>query len=143
MRSLMPILDKVTDRVSSDEIRSWLDIREELALGPEVARLNIERMLVVARANRVQGLRSLAADGASAVQMACWLRDQLGNKFTPHSLSDYFEEVFGVDRAVLRNVGRWSGFGADGTLSDKEFSEILDPLITVTARASSRPRPPR
>lgn len=143
MRSLVPILDKVSDRVSSDEIRSWLDIREELALGPEVARLNIERMLVIARANRVRGLRSLAADGTSAVEMARWLRDQLGNEFTPHSLSNYFEEAFGVDRAVLQNVGRWSGFGADGTLSDKEFSEILDPIIAVTARASSRPRPPR
>jgi hypothetical protein len=129
MRSLVPILDKVSDRVSSDEIRSWLDIREELALGPVVARLNIERMLVIARANRVRGLRSLAADGASAVEVARWLRDQLGNEFTPHGLSDYFEEAFGVDRAVLQNVGRWSGFGADGTLSDKEFSEILDPLI--------------
>jgi hypothetical protein len=143
MWSLVPILDKVSDRVSSDEIRSWLDIREELALGPEVARLNIERMLVIARANRVRELRSLAADGTSAVEMACWLRDQLGNEFTPHSLSNYFEEAFGVDRAVLQNVGHWSGFGADGTLSDKEFSEILDPLIAVTARASSRPRPPR
>jgi hypothetical protein len=143
MRSLVPILDKVSDHVSSDEICSWLDIREELALGPEVARLNTERMLVIARANRVRELRSLATGGASAVEMACWLRDQLGSEFTPHSLSDYFEEVFGVDRAVIQKVGRWSGFGVDGTLSDKEFSEILDPLIAVTARASSRPRPPR
>jgi hypothetical protein len=139
MRSLVPILGEVSDRVSSDEIRSWLDIREELALGPEVARLNNERMLVTARANRVRDLLALAADGASAVEMACWLRDQLGDEFSPHSLSDYFEEAFGVDRTVLRNVEHWSGFGVGGTLSDKEFSEVLDPVIALTAGASSGP----
>jgi hypothetical protein len=131
MRSLVPILGEVSDRVSSDEIRSWLDIREELALGPEVARLNRKRMLVVGRANRVRDLRALAADGTSAVEMACWLRDRLGDEFSPRSLSDYFEEAFGVDRAVLQNVECWTGFEDGGTLSDQEFSEILDPVIAV------------
>ncbi|MGH3171824.1 MAG: hypothetical protein ACRDN0_38935 [Trebonia sp.] len=133
IRSLLPslewMIDKISDRESADEIRSWLDVREDLAIGEEVTRLRIDRMIAIARANRINNLRTLAENGASVAEMAYWLCNQLGKEFTHGSFSDYFEEAFGISNAELRNVKNWAGFGADGTLSDDEITTILDPLI--------------
>ena len=121
--------NKLTDVELATETRSWLDVREQLELGDEVAQLSRHRLTVRTKANRIKNLKSQAASGTRTSEMASWLRQMLGADFSFDSFVDYFSTAFGIDPRELSTVANWVGFGEGGDISDSDLDQILQPLM--------------
>jgi hypothetical protein len=87
---------------------------------------------VTERFSFITALRDRAAAGASGVEIARWLRAELGptTTFTRFSLLLY--HAFDLPREPLRALERWTGWQAGGepddALGDAEVEAVLTPL---------------
>lgn len=75
-------------------------------------------------------LRSRAAENPSSIELAQWLRSELGPEFRPFTFVYYFFHAFHIPLQVLRQAENWSGIGSNGTLTDDEFCQLIDPYIS-------------
>ncbi len=74
-------------------------------------------------------LRSHAANGASAAELAHWLQNDLASSFSVFDFVRYFRDAFGMPLETLRDAAAWVGFNAAGTLDDCAFDQLLSPWI--------------
>ena len=75
-------------------------------------------------------LRSRAATGASAAELARWLQQQLGRRFTVILFLWNFLHAFGIPLDTLRRSAEdWVGLGPPGALSDADLDRLLGPWI--------------
>lgn len=74
-------------------------------------------------------LRSRAANNPSAIELVQWLRNELGSQFRPFTFVYYFFHAFHIPLQILREAENWSGIGSQGTLTDEEFCQLIDPYI--------------
>jgi len=72
-------------------------------------------------------LRSRAANGASAPALVRWLQEYLAPNFSVFDFVRYFSEAFRIPLETLRDSEAWVGFSPAGTLSDREFDQLLRP----------------
>ncbi|WP_141725322.1 hypothetical protein [Micromonospora pallida] len=77
----------------------------------------------------VVALRSRAAAGDSAVDIASWLREELGSGATFFKFASCLFLAFKLPVGAIRRAEQWSGRAADGSMSDEELEQLLSPLI--------------
>jgi hypothetical protein len=74
-------------------------------------------------------LRKQAVQGRSAVEIAKWLRDELGSEATFFRFASCLFIAFEIPLVAIRQAEGWSGLGLHGQMSDEELGELLSPLI--------------
>ena len=80
--------------------------------------------------NFTRELRSRAASGASGAELARWLQQQLGPRFTVILFHWNFLHAFGIPLETLRrSTEDWAGLGPPGALSATDLDRLLGPWI--------------
>ena len=74
-------------------------------------------------------LRRQAAQGRSAVEIATWLRDELGPEANFFRFASCLFLAFEIPLVAIRQAESWSGLGPRGQMSDEALGELLSPLI--------------
>jgi hypothetical protein len=93
----------------------------------------------------VAALRERADGGASAVEVARWLRGRLGPGETFMRFIGLLHHAFDVPLDTLRPLKQWSGWDPAGQLGDAEVERLMSPLRSRPAdfdRATLWRRPP-
>jgi len=74
-------------------------------------------------------LRRRAAEGMTAVEIASWLRDELGPEATFFMFAGCLFRAFEIPVREIRTLEAWRGLGSNGWTSDEELEQILLPLV--------------
>ena len=76
-----------------------------------------------------RALQAQAAEGRSAVEIATWLRQRLGDDATFFQFLGALFAAFEIPIQTLRMTEGWTGLGYGGSMSDAQLEKLLSPLI--------------
>ncbi|MCX5071413.1 hypothetical protein ACFWHQ_23135 [Streptomyces sp. NPDC060334] len=75
------------------------------------------------------GVRERAIRGDDAVDIALWVKAELGNETTFFAFVSCFFHGLGVPVHAIRELEGWNGVGGDRDVSDADVRASLDPYL--------------
>ena len=75
------------------------------------------------------GVRERAMRGVDSVEIAMWVKSELGSDDTLFAFASCFFHGLGVPVHAIRELEGWRGVGGDREVSDSEVRMSLDPYV--------------
>lgn len=75
------------------------------------------------------GVRERATRGDDSLDIALWVKSELGNDATFLAFAFCFFHGLGVPVHAIRHLEGWNGVGGDREVSDSEVRMSLDPYV--------------